>query len=324
MEMRDKPQLNKAVAPFLTKYQCGDFKLDEKGCQLVYEANKNLDKSYAKQHTTPLSTHFYKRIEKFIQTVPPQKYGIALDACCGTGQLSLNIMKYHLFEQCYAVDISRPSVELLEKRVKNEGISGVIPMVANVMDSSFDDHYFDCVMGSFFLHHLPDNQAFFREMFRVIKPGGVICMTGEPGIASDHLESFLSRKIDRLFSLFKRGESSRQEKSPQKNQPDNIPVLSDIWIYNERDIVRMMGEVGFTEISINSWGRLQCMGNHLVNYLWFKMFDNNQPALVSRFMQIFHVLDKILFSTHPTDAFCYLRISARKPSLDNDKAPTGR
>ncbi|NQT55508.1 MAG: methyltransferase domain-containing protein [Desulfobacteraceae bacterium] len=309
--MAEKQQLNEIVEPFLAQYQCGDFMLDTEGCKRVYDANENLDESYAKEHTTPISRYSYKRFKKFILSVPPKEYGTALDVCCGTGQLCLNIMKYNLFDECYAIDISRPSGELLAKRMQQEGIEGIIPMEGNVIDSRFEDRFFDCVMGHFFLHHLPDNQAFFREMFRILKPGGVICLPGEPGVAADFFEPFLTNKLIRLRSLFKRG--VRNVKSETGNQPTTEPIFSDIWVYNEQDFRKTLRDIGFTEIQITSRGRIQSMANHLVGYIWYQIFQQAPPASISIVMTVFYLLDKILFFAYPVDAFSYFHISARKP-----------
>ena len=49
----------------------------------------------------------------------------------------------------------------------------------------YDDNTFDIVVGHAVIHHIPDVEAAFREMLRVLKPGGRFVVAGEPTRVGD-------------------------------------------------------------------------------------------------------------------------------------------
>jgi SAM-dependent methyltransferase len=52
--------------------------------------------------------------------------------------------------------------------------------VADAERLPYDDDTFDCVVGHAVLHHIPDLDTAFREVLRVLKPGGRFVFAGEP------------------------------------------------------------------------------------------------------------------------------------------------
>jgi ubiquinone/menaquinone biosynthesis C-methylase UbiE len=74
--------------------------------------------------------------------------------------------------ECHGVDITDQHLLLTKKNFENEGL----PLTLHKCDANklpYPDNHFDCVYSFGVIHHIPDVDAVFDEVFRVLKPGGV-------------------------------------------------------------------------------------------------------------------------------------------------------
>lgn len=99
-----------------------------------------------------------------------QKYirgGIILDAGCGTG---LNLR--HLPAGSVGLDINPRNIAILEQRLPGYEI-----VLGDIEDMPFEDERFDGVVCTEVLEHVPDPHTALKEIWRVLKPGGVMIGT---------------------------------------------------------------------------------------------------------------------------------------------------
>jgi SAM-dependent methyltransferase len=68
----------------------------------------------------------------------------------------------------------------------------------------FDDGSFDVVLGHAVLHHLPDLQQAWREIHRVLRPGGVAVFAGEPSRHGDRIAGVPKRAAARVAPAWRR------------------------------------------------------------------------------------------------------------------------
>lgn len=66
--------------------------------------------------------------------------------------------------------------------------------VADAERIPYEDNTFDVVVGHAVIHHIPDVEAAFAEMLRVLKPGGRFVIAGEPTRIGD----WYARRLGRL------------------------------------------------------------------------------------------------------------------------------
>jgi ubiquinone/menaquinone biosynthesis C-methylase UbiE len=76
--------------------------------------------------------------------------------------------------EMHGVDLTERSIELVRRRLDNEGLSSEL-RVADAERLPFEDESFDIVYSWGVLHHTPDTPAAFREAIRVLRPGGRLC-----------------------------------------------------------------------------------------------------------------------------------------------------
>ncbi|MGH3471877.1 MAG: class I SAM-dependent methyltransferase [Nocardioidaceae bacterium] len=119
-------------------------------------------------------------------------YAKALEIGCGTGFFSLNLRLGGLIDECHLTDISPGMVEAAKRNAERLGFA-VEGRAADAERLPYDDESFDLVVGHAVVHHIPDVELAFREMLRVLKPGGRVVVCGEPTQYGDLVARRLSR-----------------------------------------------------------------------------------------------------------------------------------
>ncbi|MFF1606580.1 class I SAM-dependent methyltransferase [Amycolatopsis sp. NPDC058278] len=119
-----------------------------------------------------------------------QPYQHAMELGSGTGFFLLNLMQGGVAKKGSVTDLSPGMVQVALRNAEKLGLD-VDGRVADAERIPYDDNTFDLVVGHAVLHHIPDVQAAFREVLRVLKPGGRFVFAGEPTKIGD----FYARKL---------------------------------------------------------------------------------------------------------------------------------
>ncbi len=104
-----------------------------------------------------------------------------MDAGCGDGHAS--IIAHDMMNNdatIYALDIYQPSIEDMEKYVKDKGINNIIPIQSDIAgDIALDDNTMDISLMINVFHHLVAHERADEaicELKRITKPGGKIAV----------------------------------------------------------------------------------------------------------------------------------------------------
>lgn len=119
---------------------------------------------------------FKKRVQTIFEWVPPpdDPSAVILDAGTGRG-FYLNYFRYVSDVQLVGIELEH---EIIRKAHANVGhLPGIQLLNATIYELPFPDDYFHAVILSEILEHLDDDAAALREIYRVLKPGGVIAIT---------------------------------------------------------------------------------------------------------------------------------------------------
>ena len=119
-------------------------------------------------------------------------YGKSLELGCGTGFFTLNLKLAGVIDEGHVTDLSPGMVEVAKRNARGLGFE-VEGRVADAERLPYDDNEFDIVIGHAVLHHIPDLEQSFREILRVLKPGGRFVFAGEPTRHGDYVARRLSR-----------------------------------------------------------------------------------------------------------------------------------
>ncbi|MGH3497279.1 MAG: class I SAM-dependent methyltransferase [Nocardioidaceae bacterium] len=119
-------------------------------------------------------------------------YRRSLEIGCGTGFFTLNLKLAGVIDDAHVTDISPGMVEVARRNAEALGFS-IEGRTADAERLPYDDGTFDVVVGHAVIHHIPDVELAFREMLRVLRPGGRVVICGEPTRHGDVVARQLSR-----------------------------------------------------------------------------------------------------------------------------------
>jgi len=107
--------------------------------------------------------------------------GRYLDAGCGTGDFLPDLAERG--GEVYALDFAEEMIERAQRKAEASGCQGVHFAVGDVCDLPYESNFFDAIIGVGLVEYLADLDGAFRQMFRVLKPGGIFIVT-VPNIVS--------------------------------------------------------------------------------------------------------------------------------------------
>lgn len=121
----------------------------------------------------PFSTWLRSMQEAAIGPLDIPKGSRILDISCGTGYgLSLLTGKGH---ELIGIDLSEKMIALAQENLTDS--IDVTLMLAEVDAIPFKDASFDYVISMEAFHHYPDQKNALQEMYRVLKPGGMLILS---------------------------------------------------------------------------------------------------------------------------------------------------
>ncbi len=104
--------------------------------------------------------------------------GAVLDLCCGAGASAVPAARaVGPSGRVLGIDAAAPLLDLARARVAAEGLANVGFRTGDATRTGLPDGSFDAVVCVFGIFFAADMAAFAREMWRLVRPGGVLAVT---------------------------------------------------------------------------------------------------------------------------------------------------
>ncbi|MBR2309334.1 MAG: class I SAM-dependent methyltransferase [Oscillospiraceae bacterium] len=107
--------------------------------------------------------------------IPEDFNGKMLEVPVGTGVLTMPVYKTIPNADITCLDYSADMMAVARHRAEKMNLSNVRFRQGDVGTLPFEDSSFDLVLSLNGFHAFPDKEAAYREVFRVLKPGGIFC-----------------------------------------------------------------------------------------------------------------------------------------------------
>ncbi len=117
--------------------------------------------------------HFWRR--RAIALLDPVKGGHYLDIGCGTGDLSMELIRQQPSATIVGIDPAEEMLRLAKIKFESKGCFQKIEFASeDACAITFSDNSFDGVISAFCIRNISDRSSAFAEMVRVTKPGGYV------------------------------------------------------------------------------------------------------------------------------------------------------
>ena len=129
-------------------------------CRLVWAMSKAENDAY---------------LEKALSGIPENFSGKLLEVPVGTGILTMPLYKTLSEAEITCLDYSADMMGRAQEKANRLNLNNVTFQQGDVGALPFTDVAFDIVLSLNGFHAFPDKEAAYREVFRVLKPGGIFC-----------------------------------------------------------------------------------------------------------------------------------------------------
>ena len=181
-------------------------------------------------------------------------YERALELGSGTGFFLLNLMQAGLAKHGSVTDLSPGMVAAALRNAEHLGLD-VDGRVADAERIPYDDDTFDVVVGHAVLHHIPDLDTAFREVLRVLKPGGRFVFAGEPTRIGDRYARRLGQLTWKATTTVTRLPALAGWRRPQveldsSSRAAALEALVDVHVFDPAELERAARAAGAADARV--------------------------------------------------------------------------
>lgn len=166
-----------------------------------------------------------------------------VDVACGTGDLSITLRESGE-AQIVGIDFCRPMLDIAASKASKHGFR--VPFIeADALDLPFCDRSFDGATIAFGLRNLASIDAGFRELLRVLKPGGRVAVLEFSKAKTPILRSLFRIYFTMVLPVF--GGLISGSRSAYQYLPESVSRFP-----GQEELASIMKQAGFEDITFQN------------------------------------------------------------------------
>ena len=162
---------------------------------MIHDYNTYWERCWKEDDSTELYRYldmYYKMKSKEIDIFKEHNIVKVCDAACGFGAYSLAFASNGF--DVYSFDISDTAVEITKDGLKKYGIDTTNVKVASILNTGYEDEFFDGVIAHAVLDHLiiEDAKKALEELLRITKTDGLVWISFDIAEEDDFAEEHIT------------------------------------------------------------------------------------------------------------------------------------
>ncbi|MDE7136430.1 MAG: bifunctional demethylmenaquinone methyltransferase/2-methoxy-6-polyprenyl-1,4-benzoquinol methylase UbiE [Muribaculaceae bacterium] len=187
-----------------------------------------------------------KRLAKHISGARIKRPEV-LDLACGTADFSIEIATQIPDAKITGVDLSDEMLAIGRVKIEKEGVANRVNLSkADCLNLPFPDNCFDCVTAAFGVRNFQDLARGYKEMFRVLRRGGVIWILESSVPSSSLVRPFYNFYAEKIIPMVARllGKNNKA----YKYLPASIRKVP-----SGDDMITLITDAGFINTSLKEY-----------------------------------------------------------------------
>lgn len=167
-----------------------------------------------------------------IERIENGSFESILELACGTGIVTKYLTEIIPADKKIVVsDLNPDMLEVAKKKVKRQNVEW---KVIDMHEIPFDDSTFDLVVMQFGIMFVPDKEKVFKEIYRVLKPGGKFLFNVWQSLEKNPIANITNEVVNRHF----------------KDNPVTFYQIPFSY-HNESEVRKDLTNAGFKDISMD-------------------------------------------------------------------------
>lgn len=165
----------------------------------IRAARAGFEASFAEARYYERQTKDDAHLSLLLELLPRLPHGAVLDLGTGTGYLAFPLARRNPAVSVVGLDLVEEALDRSRQRAEAEGLPNLRFCSYDGLAFPFADGSFDAVAARYALHHFPDLSYTFREIRRVLRPGGALLIsdpTPDPEDSARFVDRFMQKKPD--------------------------------------------------------------------------------------------------------------------------------